>query len=276
MAEGKALAAFHEITFSPQGDTPMATFAIEYIDNFADVRASGAITGGGEDLSIPYYLMEWFRADLRNAGHQLLFVHSNKEVGERVMRDSAFGGDDEKVADTANLFFMITHGNYHDRECDLLYDTQRDDWISTSRKWRFGETCQMKWLLIYGCHTINLDDVPAHLHIFQRLHLMCGAYGDMFDSWTIDHAGDSVANNLLAGKTVSDSWGDGVSDWWVSNHPAVISVELQWTYNNGNPLWEETVIGCDHLLGVGAVLSDVKPGDQYWMAASWWTGGIYG
>jgi hypothetical protein len=253
----------------------MATFAIEYIDNFADVRAADVIADGGEDLSCPYYIMEWFRGNLRDAGHHVAFVHSNKEVNERDMRDTTFGGDDAKVADTVNLFLMITHGNFKDRAVELLYDTQVDHWIGTSKNWRFGDSCQMKWLMIYGCQTINLDDVPAHLHIFQRLHLICGAWSYMYDSWTVDDVGNDTANNLLSGQTVSDSWGNGVLDWWVSNHPAVISVEREWTYNNGNVLWEETVIGCDHLLGVGAVLSDVTPADQYWMAASWWDGGIY-
>ena len=254
----------------------MATIGIEYIDHFAHVRAAGAISDGGEDLSCPYYIAEWFGPILADAGHQVVFLLRNHAVNEREMRDTTFGGDDDKIADSVNLFLMITHGHWGDRECELLYDTKVDDWIGHSKKWRFGGSCRMKWLMLFGCYSINGDDITAHHSIFQRLHLFCGAYGDMYDSWTCDDTGSDLADDLLAGKTVSDSWGDAVLDWLVANHPMVISVEREWTYNNGNVLWEETVIGCDHLLGVGAVLSDVKPADQYWMAANWWDGGLYG
>jgi hypothetical protein len=98
----------------------------------------------------------------------------------------------------------------------------------------------------------------------------------MYDSWSTEEVGADIANNLVSGKTVADSWGDGASDWYVNNHPMVISVERESTWNNGNPLWPDTVIGCDHLWGEGATLDDVKPTDQYWMACQWWDGGIHG
>jgi hypothetical protein len=39
----------------------------------------------------------------------------------------------------------------------------------------------------------------------------------------------------------------------------------------GDPHWPDTVIGCDHLWGEGAVFSEIKPSEQYRMAAKWWT-----
>lgn len=254
----------------------MALIGIEYIDHFADVRAAGVIGGGGEDLSSPYYIANWFGPTLANAGHTLI-EHANHGVAERHMRDTVkFGGADAQYADRVDLFLMITHGHYTGGELLLLFDNKEDEWIGHSKKWSFGDGCNMEWLLIYGCQSINSDNIVEHLGVFQRLHLFCGAYGDMFDSFTIDEAGQDTADNLLAGNTVCDSWGDGVSDWFVSNHPMVISVELQWTYNNGNVLWEDTVIGCDHLWGSGYTNPDVKPADRYYMASQWWDGGIYG
>jgi hypothetical protein len=134
----------------------------------------------------------------------------------------------------------------------------------------------MEWLLIYGCQSIDGDHVQEHLHLFRRMHLFCGSYGDIFDSFTVDEVGQDTANNLTSGKTVTDSWGDGVSDWWVSNHPMVLSVENHISYNNGNVDWEATMIGCDHLWGEGFTLQDIQPTDQYWMATMSWDGGIYG
>jgi hypothetical protein len=253
-----------------------ALIGIEYLDNFDDVRAAGAISDGGQNLSCPYYIANWFGPTLVDAGHRLKFLNVNHAVNERHLRDVSNGGDDNEYADSVDLYFIITHGDYTNGELLLLFDTKVDDWIGHSKTWKFGDTCNMEWLLIYGCDTIDGDHVQEHLHLFRRMHLFCGSYGDMFDSPTIDEVGEDTATNLTSGKTVTDSWGDGVSDWWVSNHPMVLSVENRMSYNNGNVDWEATMIGCDHLWGEGFTLQDIQPADQYWMATMSWDGGIYG
>jgi len=256
----------------------MAKIGVEWIDHFAEARASAGISSGAQDLSCPYYIAEWFAPTLAAAGHTLKVHHANQGVAERHMHDSADGGADNQFADSVDLYLIITHGHYDssNREVELLFDNQQADWFGHSKKWRFGDTCDLEWLMIYGCETIDANDVPAHLHVFQRLHIFCGAYGDMFDSFTIDEAGQDTADNLLAGDTVTDSWLDGVSDWWVSNHPAAISIETRATYNNGNPDWSNTTLGGDHLWGSGVTRADIKPEDAFWMGIMWNDSGIYG
>jgi hypothetical protein len=254
----------------------MALIGIDHIEHFEAVRASGAIAGGAEDLTCPYYIANWFAYALTQAGHEVKFLRAEQNVDERDMRDTPmYGGDDAKYADSVDLFFILTHGDYSGNECLLLYDTQVNSWIGHSKQWRFGDSCRLKWLMIWGCETIDRSHVTDLLSVFQRLHLICGAYSYMYDSFTVDEAGTDTADDMLSGDTVCDSWGDGISDWWVENHPMVLSVELEWTYNNGNILWEETVIGCDHLLGSGYTFPDIKPADVYYMAYEWWDGGLY-
>ena len=254
-----------------------ALIGIEYLDHFADVRAApGEVSSGGQDLSCPYYIANWFGPTLAEAGHTIKFLRSNHSVNERHLRDTANGGDDAENADSVDLYLIITHGHYQDGEVTLLFDTEVDTWRGHSKSWRFGDTCNMEWLLIYGCDSIDGDHVLDHLHMFRRMHLMCGSYGPMYDSWTTDDVGNDTANNLVAGNTVTDSWHDGVSDWLVSNHPMVISVENRRTYNNGDPDWEATAIGCDHLWGQGYTTADIAPADIYYMAVMSWDGGIYG
>ena len=53
----------------------MASFGVEYIDSFANARATGRF-GGGEDLSSPYYIATWFGEAMFQAGHQRTF-HAN-------------------------------------------------------------------------------------------------------------------------------------------------------------------------------------------------------
>jgi hypothetical protein len=252
----------------------MALIGIEYIEHFAKARASGTFDGG-EDLSCPYYIATWFAYNLQQAGHTVKFLLIDDSVTERHMRDHSLGGDDGQFADSVDLYMIITHGAYKNNECLLLYDTNIDNWFGQSKQWRFGDNCNMEWLMIYGCQTIDLNHVTDHLHIFQRLHIFCGAYSYMYDSWTTDDVGNDTANDLISGKLVADSWGDGVSDWWAKNHPIALSVELQATWNGGSPDWNATVIGSDHLWGHGTTNPDIQPKDIYWMAAWWWDTGIY-
>ena len=51
---------------------------------------------------------------------------------------------------------------------------------------------------------------------------------------------------LYWSKIRIDSWIDGVSDWAVDNHPVIIAVERQATFNNGNSIWVETTMNNDH------------------------------
>jgi hypothetical protein len=252
----------------------MASIGVEYIDYFADARANAGISGA-EDLSAPYYIGAWFGPTLQGGGHELRVEHAEKGVLERHMRDVSKGGIDRQVADGVDMFLICTHGDYTNGECLLLYDTNADAWIGHSKDWQFGDTCNLEWLLIYGCQTIDGDNILDHHHVFHGLHLICGAFSYMYDSFTIDECGQDTANNLLSGKAVSDAWLDGVSDWWVSNHPMVISVETFETYNGGNPDWGSTVLSSDHLWGTGITRADILPQKQYWMANVWSDGGIY-
>jgi len=252
----------------------MATIGVEYVDEFSNVRAAGVISGGGQDLSCPYYIGRWFGGTLKDAGHTWKEFHVNLGVAEHDMRDVPSGGNDR--ADSVDLWFIITHGNYANGQLSLLFDTKKEDFFGRSKDWHFGDTCNLEWLWIYGCHSINGDNILEHLGIFKGLHLICGSYGDMYDSWTIDEVGEDTANNLLCGHPVSESWLDGVSDWWVSNHPMVISVETKDTFNDGDPDYSTTVIGSDHLWGEGVVRADIPPNKQFWMQAFYDDGGIYG
>ena len=246
----------------------MAKIGIEYIENFAAVRAAGVISGGGEDLTYVSDVAEGLREALECKGHTTTVSSIGTGVFEKHLRAQSLGGIDQEVADNVDLFFIATHGKY-DGAAKLLYNSNVDKWIGTSAEWRLGDTCNLEWLLIFGCHSIDHNRLLEHRHIFQGLHLFCGAYGDMFDSFTIDEAGEDVGDNLTCGDSVKDAWCDGVSDWFVDNHPAVVSVETEATYNGGNIDWANTVLDSDHLWGHGTVRADVKPDKQYCMAVAW-------
>lgn len=247
----------------------MAQIGIEYIEHFAAARAAGVIMDGGQDVSNGSDVAEGLRSALESKGHTTRFHWIETDVFEIDMRDQSLGGVDQDVADGVDLFFICTHGGYNNGEAILLYDRKVDEWIGHSSKWRFGDACGLEWLLIYGCHTINSENIAEHLHLFNGLHLFCGAYDVMHDCWTIDDAGEDTGNNLTSGDDVADAWCDGVSDWWVDNHPMVISVETAATYNGGNVDWANTMIGSDHLWGHGTTHADIKPGDIYWMGSIW-------
>lgn len=258
----------------------MATMGFEYIEHFSNARARGYVTA--QDLTSAYYIAEFMAWRLEAAGHLVRFRLREHSVHERNMREStrpvqppAERGNDLFTADRVDLFLIATHGAYTERTVHLLYDVERSSWEGHSRDWSFGDNCDMEWLMIYGCHTIDSDDIVAHHHMFKGMHLFCGAYGDMFDSFTLSEAGGDIADLLLCGTPVSEAWTDGASDWFCENHPMVISVERQETWRNGNPDWSNTTMKSDHLWGEGITRADILPNAQHWMAKVWSDRGIY-
>ena len=251
----------------------MATIGVEYIESFSNARANGY--PNTDDLVTPYYIAEWFVPMLAQAGHAAPIFRRDRAVEERSLRDLSAQGADAFNADRVDLFFIITHGNYDAHQVKLLFDIDKDKWEGRSGQWEFGENCNLEWLLIYGCHSIDDDNILDHHHIFKGLHLFCGSYGWMYDSWTCCEVGADTADNLTCGKPVSESWVDGVSDWWAENHPMVISVEKQETWRDGKPDWPNTVLRSDHLWGHGTTRADIPATQQYWMAAVWSDSGVW-
>jgi hypothetical protein len=128
----------------------------------------------------------------------------------------------------------------------------------------------LEWLAIYGCDTVarpggvdisNETFLNAYNPLFFGLHILLGAYDSMYDGWTVEEVGRDFADNLLDGDTIKYSWIDGVSDWAVDNHPAVISAERSDTWNGGSPDYSATTMAIDHYHGRGAVSADI-PHDQ--------------
>jgi hypothetical protein len=84
-----------------------------------------------------------------------------------------------------------------------------------------------------------------------------------------DECGEDVGDNLTSGKTVCESWIDGVSDWWVDNHPMVAAAEVAATYNSGNFDWPNTTLDRDHFWSHGTTVADIWPADKYWLSWQW-------
>lgn len=245
----------------------MASFGIEGIRHFSNLRASGTVSKA-DDLRYVFNVCNGLDSELRAAGHTRRFYWGETDCWEIDMRAVAEGGIDSDWADDVDLFFIFTHGNHSDGHAMLAYDVERDRWIGTSEDWRFGDDWNLEWLLIYGCHTVERADPITLWPVFQRLHVLCGAWGDMWDGPTTDEVGEDVGDNLTDGKTVEDSWLDGVSDWWFDNHPIALAMEVQATWNGGSFDWPNTTLMRDHLWGHGTTVADIYPADRYWM--SWW------
>jgi Family of unknown function (DUF6345) len=87
-----------------------------------------------------------------------------------------------------------------------------------------GRGPEAEWIMAYSCKTVDRNNVPGIWNIFAGMHIYCGAWEDMWDGWTTDECGEDVADNLTDGDTVSESWIDGVSDWYFDNHPITVCV----------------------------------------------------
>jgi Family of unknown function (DUF6345) len=251
----------------------MASFGIEGIRHFSHLRASGMFSEEEKkkigDLTYVFNICNGLDEALQDEGHTRAFYWSETDCWEIDMRDDSQGGIDNEFVDAVDLFFINTHGGNWSAAAHLGYDVDHNAWISTSNHWRFGENFDLDWLMIYGCETVNFDNPPELWNVFQRLHEICGAWGSMYDGTTTDEVGEDVGDYLTDGDTVAMAWIDGVSDWHVDNHPIVLSMEREISFNDGNFLWILTNISRDHFHGHGTTTPDVPPADKFWMSWLW-------
>jgi hypothetical protein len=222
------------------------------------------------DLTYTFNRSNGFDRELRNAGHARSFYFSDQNCWSNDLKDTGFGGDDRNFADKVDLFWIETHGSQNSSgQASLLYDTPRNDWRGVSSGWQLGEDFNAEWVMAYSCKTAQLPGIANWWNVFQGLHLYCGAWENMYDGITTDECGEDVGDNLTDGDTVSESWIDGVSDWWVDNHPIVVGPGTSAAWNGGNIQWHLTAINIDHLWGHGSVSSDLAPAQQGCMVWRW-------
>lgn len=243
----------------------MATFGIEGMRYFPNARAAGVEV---EDLTYVFNICNGLDEELRDAGHTRTFYWANRDCWEIDLRSSSMGGIDDQWSDDVDLFFILTHGNNQDGNAILAYDVNLNEWIGNSSNWRAGNL-NLEWLMIYGCKTVDRSNVGGLANVFQRLHELCGAYDNMWDGLTTDEVGEDVGDNLTSGDTVVSSWIDGVSDWYVDNHPIVVAAEERSTWNGGDVVWDRTTLNRDHLHGHGTTVHDIYPADKYWLSWRW-------
>lgn len=246
----------------------MASFGIEAVRTVANARAAGVTSAG--DLTYTFNRANGFDSELRSAGHNREFYWAETDCWERDIRDTDQGGDDRNYADNVDLLWIEGHGSRDSNDnLRILFDNPQSNWRTTSDTWELGENWNAEWIMAFSCKTVNRNNVGALWDIFARLHMYCGAWENMYDGITTDECGEDVADNLTDGDTVADSWIDGVSDWWVDNHPIAVCVGDSATWNGGNIDWSRSHINGDHLWGHGSVKADVDVADKTCILWRW-------
>lgn len=246
----------------------MARYGIEGIRHFGNARAAGVSTAG--DLTYTFNRCNGFNEQLGDAGHSCEFYWGETDCWETDIRDVNQGGDDINWVDAVDIFWIDTHGNHTaDGQARLLYDTAHTQWRAFSGQWELGENYNAEWIMAYACHTVDLANVTGLWNIFARLHIYCGAWEDMWDGVTTDECGEDVGDNLTDGDTVASSWIDGVSDWWVDNHPICVCVGDAEVWNDGDVRWDLCYLNRDHFWGHGNVEPDLPPADQVCLMWMW-------
>ena len=248
----------------------MANFGIEGIRYFGNARANKVATVS--DFTYTFNICNGLDAKLRSAGHDRGFYWANQDCWESDIRDSDQGGDDITYADDVDLFFIMTHGGNTNGQARMLYDVPQQTWRTYSGTWQLGENWNSEWVMAYSCETVDLNNVGGLWNIFAGMHIYCGAWGLMWDGPTTDECGEDVGDNLTSGDTVAASWIDGVSDWWVDNHPITVCVGNAATWNNGNVNWGLSYLNRDHFWGHGNVDPDLPPNQQACLLWRWTEG----
>jgi len=249
----------------------MASFGIDAIRYFANARAAGFDV---HDLSYTFNRSNGLSSKLRNSGHQCKFYWGNTDCWETDLRDADQGGDDTTYTDSVDLMWIETHGNHTDNgQAYMVFDTPQTAWDTYSGQWQLGELYgNAEWVMAYSCNTVDRNNILGLLNIFAGLHIYCGAWDSMYDGTTTDECGEDVADNLVHGHTVSQAWHDGVSDWYVDNHPITVCVGDAATWNNGDVRWDLSYLNADHLWGHGQVLADLPMYRRACMLCRWTEG----
>jgi hypothetical protein len=246
----------------------MATYGIEAIRHFGNARANNISTA--EDLTYTFNRSNGFNSELSASGHTQAFYWADQDCWENDIQDTDSGGDDRNWFDNVDISWIETHGNHtNDGQARMLYDIAHDQWRTFSGTWQLGEQWNAEWVMAYSCKTAALATITGLWNIFAGLHLYCGAYDNMYDGITTDECGEDVGDNLTDGHTVANSWIDGVSDWWVDNHPVVVGPGDAATWNGGNIRWDLSAHNRDHLWGHGTVSPDLAPWQQACLLWRW-------
>jgi hypothetical protein len=253
----------------------VAKFGLEVVHDYNNFRNSGMEGADGtSDCWFSREIGAGFAYELNNAGHTPEFIHYDTNCWEIDFRDpvAGGGGEDYKYVDNVSVVLFVGHGN---RENDghgyLAFNTKFNDRFSRSRTWRLGDRCACDWLMVYGCALIDKNNILPYANTFHGLHEICGGWDTMYGWYTTDECGEDVAEDLIDGCTVADSWIDGVSDWKLDNHPIVISAETSNAYDNqsGTVIWTETTMNNDHFWGYGLTVNEIKHEDVFMLSYIW-------
>lgn len=192
------------------------------------------------------------------------FYFTQDNCWEKDLRSQSSGGLDNVYADDVDLFFLFTHGNHSGSTMYLAYDTNQDDWLGYSSDWHLGDR-DLEWLALYACKTIDLSGYANQCYPFMhRLHMVLGAHGNLYDSWTTEEVGRDFRDNLKDGDTMRYAWFDGMSDWWHNQETAVVSAE------DGQLLdWSNSPAKKDHWWGYGSVTPDISHNNVTWIGIHW-------
>jgi len=246
----------------------MATFGIEGIRYFSSFRRNNESQPG--DLTYVFNICNGLSRKLRGAGHSKKFYLANQDCGEQDLSEPAGASpsDRDVFADSVDLYWIYTHGTNARGYPALFFNSTRNDWSTTGDFWSLGNQ-RLCWLFIYGCQTVDRSSTSSLVSVFQGLHALCGAWGNMYDGWTVDDVGDDVGDHLIQGHTIREAWLDGVSDWWVDNHPIIVCAETSATQSGGVIDWSATTMFNERL---PAPQTGSGPIGATWLSV-WWAEG---
>jgi hypothetical protein len=201
------------------------------------------------------------------------------EIYESDLHDAKSGGRDDYRADAVELFIFSSHGNHTKDYQSLVAFNSSTARIGTSKDWKFGDT-RLRWLIIYACRLIVLQEVLALLPMFQGLRMYCGSMWSLgFDDKdpnspgmrSSTHIGESIGENLNDGMPVSSAYVYGCKDDELPtlNVPMVLTAEFGYSLvKNENESWKLmlTTLNTDTL---SSSKDAIPPRDIKWLNYYW-------
>jgi len=136
--------------------------------------------------------------------------------------------DDQDVAETVDLLFVETHGGASKDGSSARYVMWDQDTRAYTGNMALGnEGHGLSTLSTYSCDTLYNGDNGRNKRwrpVFNGgMRYLTGGWDLMYAGWTTDDTGQDYAADLQDGLGFMWAWADGTWDWYVTNHPAVLT-----------------------------------------------------
>ena len=202
------------------GATVKVRVGAEWINTFHD---DGCEQG---NLSYRDDRAKEFCEEMKERGHQQIFIFGNDNAWERDFRHPDFGGDSLNWSDNVHFLFYSDHGGNWGDKMHIAFSKAKDNCLGTSGDWKLGIK-MLKWLVLDCCQCV-LNTTAAHIGAVyfppaHGIHMIFGFIGNGHDAYSTRHTGKNFGEKAGNGDRLANAWLDAAYSSSPDDNPIAIA-----------------------------------------------------